>query len=56
MRPATDATIDYKRLVQLSYDRCAAAYHESRMSAAGDELRPLLDTLTDGARVLAKKR
>ena len=52
MKPADDPTIDYKVLVQRSYNRCAAAYHEARKSEAGFELDILTRRLKDGATVL----
>ena len=52
MRPANDPSIDYKALVQRGYDRCAAAYAESRMAEAHPELDLLGEHLEDGATVL----
>ncbi len=52
LRPANDPSIDYRALVRVAYDRCAAAYSESRMAEAHPELDLLLESLEDGASVL----
>ena len=52
MKPADDPLVDYKVLVQSSYDRCAAAYSEARMGEAHPELELLSELLDDGASVL----
>ena len=52
MKPANDPLVDYRALVQSSYDRCAAAYSEARMGEAHPELTLLSERLEDGASVL----
>ena len=52
MRPADDPSIDYRALVRVAYDSCAAAYSESRMAGVHPELDLLLESLEDGASVL----
>ena len=52
MIPAIDPACDYKALVRRGYDACAAAYHESRSTEPGTELRGLTARLDDGNAVL----
>lgn len=52
MKSADDPTVDYKALVQGAYDRCGAAYAESRKSETSPELALLGERLDDGASVL----
>ena len=52
MRPADDPFVDYKALVQMSYDLCASVYAESRVGEAHPELELLRTRLDDGASVL----
>lgn len=52
MQPATDPTINYKHLVQQSYDRCAADYETARRETTNPELALLMDRLPDHAQVL----
>ena len=52
MRHADDPLVNYKDLVQRSYDRCAAAFAASRMTEAPPELDLLIGRLDDGAAVL----
>ena len=52
LRPADDPCVDYKALVQMSYDRCASAYAESRVGEAHPELELLRTRLDDGSSVL----
>jgi len=52
MQPANDPTINYKQLVQQSYDRCAAAYETARRGTTNPELALLLERLPISAQVL----
>ena len=52
MKPADNPLVDYKALVQSSYDRCAAAYSEARMGEAHPEMKLLIERLDDDASVL----
>jgi len=52
LKPANDPSIDYKALVQQSYDRFAANYEEMRQTEAPPILSLLTDRLSDGAAVL----
>ena len=52
MQPADDPNIDYKKLVQRGYDRCAAAYDQARRGDSAAELDLLTGHLTPGAHVL----
>ena len=52
LRPANDLSVDYKALVQRGYDRCAAAYSESRKAETHPDLDLLGERLEDGASVL----
>src|SRR3954470_628211 len=52
MESECNEALDAKRLVQQSYDRCAAAYSEARQRDAFPELDLVSDRLPDGARVL----
>lgn len=52
MKPADDPLVNYKALVQSSYDRCAAAYSEARMGEAHPDLERLSELLENGASVL----
>ncbi len=52
MQPATDPSINYKILVQQSYDRCATAYNEARQREASPELALVSSRLSDGVQVL----
>ena len=52
MNPADDPSVDYRALVQKSYDRCGPAYAESRVGEDHPELEWLLTRLDDGASVL----
>lgn len=52
MQPANDPKVDYKALVQRSYDLCAATYEEARKAEAIPELDFLTGRLTSGAQVL----
>ena len=52
MKPANDPSVDYKALVQSSYDLCAAEYSTARMEEAHPELDLLCECLEDGASVL----
>ena len=52
LKPAYDPLVDYRALVQSSYDLCAAAYSEARMGEAHTELDLLSERLEDGASVL----
>lgn len=51
MKPATDATRDYRLLVRDAYDRCASDYNAARSSEPPDAL-DLLEDLPLGSRVL----
>ncbi len=51
MKPASDASRDYRRLVRDAYDWCATAYNAARGIEAPDALE-LLDDLPPGSRVL----
>lgn len=52
MKPADDATRDYRLLVRDGYDRCAVAFNAERAGSSGDALTPLLARLAPGSRVL----
>lgn len=52
LKPAIDPSVDYKALVQSSYDRCAAVYSEARMEDVHPEVKLLGELLDDGASVL----
>jgi cyclopropane fatty-acyl-phospholipid synthase-like methyltransferase len=52
MRPATDPTIDYKRLVAQGYDRCAEAYEQARRESVHPEIKWLKKQLPNRAHVL----
>jgi cyclopropane fatty-acyl-phospholipid synthase-like methyltransferase len=52
VKPADDPTIDYKRLVECGYNRCAAAYEEARSGETEPPLALLMARLADGAMVL----
>ena len=52
MKPADDPLVDYKALVQSSYDRCAAAYSRARLEDVHPELGLPSELLDDGASVL----
>lgn len=52
MQPANDPTINYKHLVQQSYDRCAADYETARRGTTNPELALLMDRLPANAQVL----
>lgn len=52
MQPANDPTINYKQLVEQSYDRCAAAYEAARRQSTHPELALLIERLPDNAHVL----
>jgi len=52
MKRADDPTIDYKALVQLGYDGCAAEYEAARQDEAHPELALLVDRLDERAKVL----
>jgi cyclopropane fatty-acyl-phospholipid synthase-like methyltransferase len=52
MKPATDPTIDYKRLVAQGYDQCAGAYEQARREAASPEIKWLKKQLPNKAQVL----
>ncbi len=52
MQPANDPTVDYKALVQKSYDRIAAVYEEARTGTVHLEVDLLMQKLADGASIL----
>jgi SAM-dependent methyltransferase len=52
MKPANDPNVDYKALVQKSYDLCAAAYEEARRKTTNPEVDSLITLLPEEARVL----
>src|SRR5687767_6043267 len=52
MKPANDPNVDYKALVQQSYDLCAAAYEEARSRTMNLEINLLMEKLPEGAAVL----
>ena len=52
MQPANDPSVNYKQLVEKSYDRCAAAYEAARRGTINPELGLLIDRLPDNAQVL----
>ena len=52
MQPANDPTVNYKQLVEKSYDRCAAAYEAARRGTAHPELGLLIDRLPEDAHLL----
>lgn len=52
MQPANDPTVNYKQLVQTSYDHCAAAYETARRGTTNPELALLIDRLPRKAHVL----
>lgn len=52
MQPANDPAINYKQLVEQSYDRCAAAYAAARQQSTHPELALLIERLPDNAHVL----
>jgi len=52
VKPADDASVDYRRLVRDGYDRCAADYAAARARAGAPELALLEPRLAPGARVL----
>jgi cyclopropane fatty-acyl-phospholipid synthase-like methyltransferase len=52
VQPANDPNVDYRELVQRSYDACAEAYGEARQREAAPELALLTSRLEPGAAVL----
>jgi len=52
LKPATDPTLDYKRLVAQGYDQCAEAYEQSRREAVHPEIKWLKQQLPNRAHVL----
>ena len=52
MKRADDPTVDYTALVQRGYDACSPAFNAARVAESDDALRPLIDRLTAGSRVL----
>lgn len=52
MQPANDPNVNYKELVQRSYDQCAQAYAAARRGENSPELNLLTIRLPAGARVL----
>ena len=52
MQPANDPTVNYKQLVEKSYDRCAAAYEAARRGTTHPELGLLIDRLPEDAHLL----
>jgi cyclopropane fatty-acyl-phospholipid synthase-like methyltransferase len=52
MQPANDPNVNYKELVQRSYDQCAKAYATARRKVNHPELALLTSRLPDGAHVL----
>src|SRR5512133_1157586 len=52
MKPATDPTIDYKRLVAQGYDQCAEAYEQARRESVHPEIKWLKKQLPNRAHVL----
>ncbi len=52
MHPANDPNVDYRKLVQRSYDACAEAYDRARQHEAEPKLTLLTSHLDPGAAVL----
>ena len=52
MKPADDPKVDYKDLVRRSYNRCGAAYDQTRQQKAEPTLALLINRLHEGAAVL----
>jgi SAM-dependent methyltransferase len=52
MKPATDPTIDYKRLVAQGYDQCAGAYEQARRETVHPEISWLKNQLPNKAHAL----
>jgi cyclopropane fatty-acyl-phospholipid synthase-like methyltransferase len=52
MKPARDPNVDYKALVARGYDACSPDFNAVRVGDASEVLRPLIDRLAAGARVL----
>jgi ubiquinone/menaquinone biosynthesis C-methylase UbiE len=52
MKPASDPTLDYKRLVAQGYDQCAAAYELARREKTHPEIKWLKKQLPNQAQVL----